>query len=43
MFRERKPEKIQFDEGKELYNKEVKQLLEEEEIEYFSTYSDKSE
>jgi len=38
IFTERKPEKMQFDEGKEFYNKKVKQLLEEEGIEYFSTY-----
>jgi len=41
IFRERKPEKIQFDKGKEFYNRTVKDLLEKEGIEYFSTYSDK--
>jgi len=33
IFRERRPEKIQFDEEKEFYNKKVKLLLEEEGIE----------
>src|SRR5574338_248121 len=35
------PAKIQFDEGKEFYNKNVKQLLDSKNIKYFSTFSDK--
>src|SRR5579872_3973217 len=35
------PEKIQFDEGKEFYNKNVKQLLSSKNIKYFSAFSDK--
>ena len=35
------PEKIQFDEGREFYNKHLKTLLEENDIEYFSSKSDK--
>ena len=34
-----KPEKIQFDEGKEFYNKDLKELLTKENIEWFSSYS----
>jgi len=41
IFKERKPHKIQFDEGKEFYNRDVEGLLEKEEIEFFSTKSDK--
>jgi len=41
IFRERKPDKIQFDEGKEFYNGTVKELPEKKGIEYFSTNSDK--
>jgi len=40
IFRERKPDKIQFDEGKEFYHRTVKELLGKEGIEYFSTNSD---
>ena len=35
------PEKIQFDEGKEFYNRHFKELLEENNIEWFSTKSEK--
>jgi len=35
------PLKIHFDEGKEFYNKNVKELFESKEIEFFSTFSDK--
>ena len=35
------PEKIQFDEGKEFYNKHLKDYLEQNNIEYFSSFSDK--
>ena len=35
------PSKIHFDEGKEFYNKNVKELLESKHIKYFSTFSDK--
>ena len=41
IFKEAKPEKIQFDDGKEFYNKLFKELLEANEIEWFSTFSDK--
>ena len=41
IFEESMPEKIQFDEGREFYNKLFKTLLEENEIEYFSSKSDK--
>jgi len=41
ILRERKPVNTQFDEGKEFYNRTVKELLEKVGIEYFSTYSDK--
>ena len=41
IFEEAVPEKIQFDEGKEFYNRHFKALLEEKDIEYFSTKSDK--
>ena len=37
----RMPRKIHFDEGKEFYNKNVKDLLEKRNIDYFSTFSDK--
>ena len=37
----RVPLKIQFDEGKEFYNRHVKELLESKKILYFSTFSDK--
>jgi hypothetical protein len=33
--------KIQFDDGKEFYNRFLKELLEKNNIEWFSTYSDK--
>src|SRR5271155_2027431 len=35
------PLKIHFDEGKEFYNKNVKELFESTKIEFFSTFSDK--
>ena len=35
------PDKIQFDDGREFYNKNVKELLENNNIKYFSTFSDK--
>ncbi|WP_375666065.1 DDE-type integrase/transposase/recombinase, partial [Bartonella sp. CL41QHWL] len=35
------PEKIQFDDGTEFYNKHFKELLTENDIEWFSTKSDK--
>jgi transposase InsO family protein len=35
------PKCIQFDQGTEFYNKEVKSLLNKHNIEFFSTYSDK--
>jgi hypothetical protein len=35
------PKFIQFDQGTEFYNKEVKSLLNKHNIEFFSTYSDK--
>ena len=41
IFKEAIPEKIQFDEGKEFYNKDLKQLLDKHDIEYFSSKSDK--
>ena len=42
IFKEgRKPLKIQFDEGKEFYNKNVKELFENNGITFFNTYSDK--
>ena len=41
IFKERTPDKIQFDEGKEFYNRHVKELFEKENIEWFSTKSDK--
>ena len=37
----RQPLKIHFDEGKEFYNRQVKSVLENKKIEYFSTFSDK--
>ena len=39
IFEEAEPEKIQFDEGKEFYNKDLKELLTKENIEWFSSYS----
>lgn len=41
IFKERKPEIIQFDEGKEFYNKDLKSLFVKEDIEWFSSKSDK--
>lgn len=41
VFRDGQPEKIQFDEGKEFYNKHLKDYLEQNNIEYFSSFSDK--
>ena len=41
IFKDRKPEKIQFDQGKEFYNKDVKQLFEKQNIEWFSTTTNK--
>ncbi|WP_375669948.1 DDE-type integrase/transposase/recombinase, partial [Bartonella sp. CL29QHWL] len=41
IFREAKPEKIQFDDGTEFYNKHFKELLTENDIEWFSSKSDK--
>jgi len=41
IFKEAIPEKIQFDEGTEFYNKDLKKLLSENDIEYFSTHSEK--
>ena len=41
IFKDREPNKIQFDEGREFYNKHVKNLFEKHEIEWFSTRSDK--
>jgi hypothetical protein len=35
------PKLVQFDQGTEFYNKEVKSLLNKHNIEFFSTYSDK--
>lgn len=40
-FKNRVPNKIQFDEGKEFYNKDIKQLLDKFKIHYYSTKSDK--
>ena len=37
----RVPAKLQFDEGKEFYNKNVESLFKDKNIEYFSTFSDK--
>ena len=41
IFKEAKPEKLQFDDGKEFYNKLLKELLVENKIEWFSTFSSK--
>jgi len=41
IFKEAMPEKIQFDEGTEFYNRHLKELLEQNSIEWFSTKSDK--
>ena len=41
IFKEAKPHKIQFDEGKEFYNKSLKKLFDENDIDYFSSYSSK--
>lgn len=41
IFKETIPEKIQFDEGKEFYNRHLKKLLADNDVEYFSTQSDK--
>ena len=41
IFKEAKPQKVQFDEGKEFYNKDLKELLSEKGVEWFSSYSDK--
>ena len=35
------PDKIQYDKGKEFYNKKAKNLFKEKDIEYFSTNSNK--
>lgn len=37
----RKPKKLQVDKGKEFYNKDMKQLLDEKDIEMYSTFTDK--
>ena len=39
IFKSSLPGKIQFDEGKEFYNRDLKELLTEKNIEWFSTYS----
>jgi len=39
IFTEALPGKIQFDQGKEFYNKDLKELLTEKDIEWFSSYS----
>jgi transposase InsO family protein len=41
IFKESKPAKIQFDDGKEFNNKDFKELLERNKIEWFSSFSDK--
>ncbi|EFP09772.1 hypothetical protein CRE_21847 [Caenorhabditis remanei] len=41
IFKERKPAKMQTDNGKEYYNKEMKALFKSFDINHFSTYSDK--
>ncbi|CAP27572.1 Protein CBG07546 [Caenorhabditis briggsae] len=41
IFKHRKPQKMQTDNGKEYYNKEMKLLFKESDIRHFSTYSDK--
>jgi hypothetical protein len=41
LFKEANPEKVQFDEGKEFYNKYLKDLLEKNNIKRCLTYSDK--
>jgi hypothetical protein len=41
IFGKGNPEKIQFDEGKEFYNRSLKFLLETRGIKWFSSYSDK--
>ena len=41
IFKEAIPEKIQFDDGKEFYNKLFKELLEKNKIKWFSSFSDK--
>ncbi len=41
IFKSDKPVKIQFDDGKEFYNSHFKELLETNNIEWFSTFSDK--
>ena len=42
VFKERMPEKLWTDKGKEFYNKEVKQLLQEHSVDLFSTANEKS-
>jgi len=41
IFKEAIPEKIQFDQGTEFYNKNLKKLLSDNDVEYFSTHSEK--
>ena len=41
IFKNGFPEKIQFDEGKEFYNKHLKDYLTKNNVEWFSTFSDK--
>ena len=41
IFKDRRPNKIQFDEGREFYNRNVKDLFETQDIKWFSTRSDK--
>lgn len=41
IFRQAVPEKIQFDEGKEFYNKPLKNLFDSHDVKYFSSFSDK--
>ncbi|EGT60159.1 hypothetical protein CAEBREN_20145 [Caenorhabditis brenneri] len=41
IFKNRKPQKLQTDNGKEYYNKEMNSLFKSMNIEHFSTYSDK--
>ncbi|CAP39320.1 Protein CBG22824 [Caenorhabditis briggsae] len=41
IFEKRKPQKIQTDNGKEYYNKEMKALFKGQNIHHFSTYSNK--
>ncbi|CAP34049.2 Protein CBG15913 [Caenorhabditis briggsae] len=41
IFKSRKPQKMQTDNGKEYYNQEMKALFKSFDIKHFSTYSDK--